>query len=100
MGYDMEEVVNSEGQIDEMTTNQTLETGAIPEDEQLLDKNVVAIVVGHGHLDHVEAIPKLAGTYDNAPIYSTPYTMKIIERMIEDDRKNISNEMVTVEKGG
>ncbi|WEL19795.1 MBL fold metallo-hydrolase [Candidatus Nanohalococcus occultus] len=99
MGYDMEEVVNSEGQIDEMTTNQTLETGAIPEDEQLLDKNVVAIVIGHGHLDHVGAIPKLAGAYDNAPIYATPYTMKIIERMIDDDRKNISNEMVTVQKG-
>ncbi|MFB6245879.1 MAG: RNase J family beta-CASP ribonuclease, partial [Candidatus Nanohaloarchaea archaeon] len=100
MGYNMEEVVNAEGEIDEMTTNQTLETGAIPEDEILYenDANVKAIIIGHGHLDHVGAIPKLAGAYD-APIYCTPYTAKIVERMIEDDRKDVPNEIIEVEKG-
>ena len=100
MGYEMDSVVNSEGEIDQMTTNQTLETGAIPEDEVLYEQNadVKAIVIVHGHLDHVGAIPKLAGAYD-CPIYSTPYTAKIIERMIDDDRKNIDNELITLEKG-
>lgn len=98
MGYDMEEVVNSEGEVDQMTTNQTLETGAIPKDEQIMDENVVGIVIGHGHLDHVGAIPKLAGAYD-CPIYCTPYTAKIVERMIDDDRKNIDNKIEVVEKG-
>ena len=98
MGYDMEEVVNSEGEVDQMTTNQTLETGAIPKDEQIMDENVVGIVIGHGHLDHVGAIPKLAGAYD-CPIYCTPYTAKIVERMIDDDRKNIDNQIRVVEKG-
>lgn len=100
MGYDMEEVVGADGEVDQMTTNQTLDTGAIPEDKVLYesDTDVVGIVIGHGHLDHVGAIPKLAGAYD-CPIYSTPYTRKIIERMIDDDRKNIDNEIKEVKKG-
>lgn len=98
MGYDMEEVVAAEDQIDELTTNQTLETGAIPKDKQIMDKNVVAIVIGHGHLDHVGAIPKLAGAYD-APILCTPFTKKIIENGMDGDRKNINNELVELETG-
>jgi ribonuclease J len=98
MGYNMEEVVSSEGQVDEMTTNQSLDIGAIPKDEPVLDKNVVAIVIGHGHLDHVGAIPKLAGSHD-CPIYCTPYTKEIVDRMIENDRKNLNNQVVAVEKG-
>ncbi|MFB6158577.1 MAG: MBL fold metallo-hydrolase [Candidatus Nanohalobium sp.] len=98
MGYDMENVVGSDEQIDELTTNQTLKTGAIPKDKQIMDKNVVAIVIGHGHLDHVGAIPKLAGAYD-APILCTPFTEKIIRQGIEDDRKNINNQIISMDTG-
>ena len=98
MGYNMEEVIASDEQIDELTTNQTLETGAIPKDKQVMDKDVRAIVIGHGHLDHVGAVPKLAGAYD-APIVCTPYTKKIIENNLEGDRKNINNDIIEVEVG-
>ncbi|MFQ3275515.1 MAG: ribonuclease J [Candidatus Nanohaloarchaea archaeon] len=100
MGYEMEEVINAEGEVNEMTTNQTLETGAIPRDQVLYesDADVRAIVIGHGHLDHVGAIPKLAGAYD-CPIICTPYTKKIVEKQIEDDRKNIQNPVIGLEKG-
>lgn len=98
MGFEMEAVINSEGEINEMTTNDALETGAIPIDESIMDNDVKAIVIGHGHLDHVGAIPKLAGAYD-APIVCTPFTKKIIMDNLEDDRKNISNDVVAVEKG-
>mgnify|MGYP002761820814 CR=1 FL=1 len=100
MGYEMEEVINADGEVNEMTTNQTLETGAIPKDSPVYesDATVKAIVIGHGHLDHVGAIPKLAGAYD-CPIVCTPYTKKIVESQIEDDRKNISNPVIGVEKG-
>lgn len=98
MGFDMEEVVNAEEEIDELTTNQTLDTGAIPEDEQLLDENVVAIVIGHGHLDHLGAVPKLAGAY-NCPIYCSPYTKRVVERMIEQDRKNVNNDLKELQLG-
>jgi ribonuclease J len=98
MGYDMEEVISSEEQIDELTTNQTLETGAIPKDKQIMDKDVRAIVIGHGHLDHVGAIPKLAGAYD-CPIICTPFTKKIVERGLESDRKNVNNDVIELENG-
>ena len=98
MGYNMEEVIGSDEQIDELTTNQTLETGAIPKDKSIMNKNVKAIVIGHGHLDHVGAIPKLAGAYD-APIICTPFTEKIIENGLESDRKNINNQIISMETG-
>lgn len=98
MGFEMEEVINAEGEINEMTTNDALETGAIPIDEKIMDKNVEAIIIGHGHLDHVGAIPKLAGAY-NCPILCTPFTKRVIENILEDDRKNIDNDLVGVDKG-
>ena len=100
MGFDMEEVIDSEEPVDEMTTNQTLKTGAIPKDEKLYenDADVKAIVIGHGHLDHVGAIPKLAGAYD-APILATPFTKEIITDALDDDRKNIDNDIIGLETG-
>jgi len=98
MGFEMEEVINADGEVDQMTTNQTLKTGAIPKDKSIMDNDVKAIVIGHGHLDHVGAIPKLAGAYD-CPILCTPYTKKVIERILENDRKNIDNDVIAVEKG-
>jgi len=98
MGFEMEEVINADGEVDQMTTNQTLETGAIPIDESIMDKDVKAIIIGHGHMDHVGAIPKLAGAYD-CPILCTPYTKKVIERILEGDRKNIDNPLIEIKKG-
>lgn len=100
MGYDMETVVESEKEIEELTTTATIEAGAIPDDSSIHDKreDVEAIIIGHGHLDHVGAVPKLAGSYD-CPIIATPFTMRIIERNIEQDRKTVDNDLIELKPG-
>ncbi|MDY6789068.1 MAG: RNase J family beta-CASP ribonuclease [Candidatus Nanohaloarchaea archaeon] len=100
MGYDMETVIEHDEDVDEMTTTSTIESGAIPDDSDIHERkeDVKAIVIGHGHLDHVGAVPKLAGSYD-CPVIATPFTMSIIERMAEEDRKSMDNELVRVNAG-
>ncbi len=100
MGYDMETVVQHDEEIEGMTTTATIEAGAIPDDSQIHDKKgqVEAIVIGHGHLDHVGAVPKLAGSYD-CPIIATPFTMTILRRMIEEDRKSLNNQLIEMQAG-
>jgi len=100
MGYDMETVVQHDEEIEEMTTTSTIDIGAIPDDSMIHDKKdkVKAIIVGHGHLDHVGAVPKLAGSYD-CPVIATPFTMSIAERMISEDRKNLDNDLKTLKAG-
>jgi len=81
--------------------------GAIPDDSVLKDLGVkvIAIVIGHAHLDHVGAVPKLAPHYKDAPIYGSPYTIKFIEdqtteyRRGEKPRRTIPNKLVTLEAG-
>jgi len=100
MGYDMETVVEHDEEVEEMTTTATIEAGATPDDSQIHDRkdDVKAIVVGHGHLDHVGAVPKLASSYD-CPIIATPYTMSILRRMIDEDRKTVNNELIEMKAG-
>lgn len=100
MGVDMEEVVEHEGEMEDLTTAESLEEGIVPEDKQIMQQKdkVKAIVLSHGHLDHTAAVPKLAGTYD-APIVATPYTLKIVKRLIREDKKNINNELISMDAG-
>lgn len=100
MGYDMEEVVEEDNEIEELNTKETIELGAIPDDSKIHDKKekVKAIIIGHGHLDHVGAVPKLAGSYD-CPILATPFTMSVLKRMVEQDKKNLNNKMIEMEPG-
>lgn len=48
------------------------------------EKNISAIVITHGHYDHVGAIPYLAGQIGNPIIYASPLTQAIITRRQDD----------------
>jgi ribonuclease J len=73
--------------------------GALP-DDLILDKlgirnKVRAIFLGHAHLDHIGAVPYIAQRYD-APIYGTPFTVSVLNQILDDDRIRISNPIKSI----
>ncbi len=75
--------------------------GGIP-DDRVLDKigwrkKVKAIFLSHAHLDHVAGLPFLADRYPNATIYGTPFTMKVLESLINDSTVMVRNKRRVVQ---
>lgn len=109
MGIRLDRILlDEEAVFDEMHPVDLQRLGAIPDDTVLSDlgAKVVAIVIGHAHLDHVGAVAKLAGHYKDAPIYATPYTIKFIEGQTTEHRgrgqkprRTIPNRLVTMNAG-
>jgi len=97
MGVSMEHLIELSGRglnyedLDEPTLRNM---GVLPNDTILNGKKVIAIVISHGHLDHVSAIPKLAKRY-NCPILATPYTAEIIKRLLKDHNQESQLKFVT-----
>lgn len=72
--------------------------GALP-DDLVLDKlgwkdKVRALIIGHAHLDHVGAVPYIAHRYPNAQIIATPFTMSLLNVLLEDNRIYLKNKQV------
>ena len=81
------------------TEQKLREFGAIP-DDTVLDKlgwrnKVRAIFISHAHLDHVGGTPYIANRYPRAIIYATPFTMKVLETILEDEKMRIRNRLKT-----
>jgi ribonuclease J len=72
----------------------------IPDFNYLLDKteNVLAVLVTHGHEDHVGALPHLM-EHISAPIYATPLTLGLIEVKMRQARLQDRVELITIEAG-
>ncbi len=101
MGLYLPKIVDFEeegGERKDLDSEALAKIGAIPNDRILesVKDNVKAIVIGHGHLDHVGASPYLANKY-NAPIIGTPYTIQILKRSLEDDGITLNNHLEVVE---
>jgi len=74
--------------------------GAIPNDI-LLDKlnlrnKVKCILIGHAHLDHVGAVPYIAGRY-NADIIATPFTIEVLKTICKDENIKIRNQIKEIQ---
>jgi ribonuclease J len=74
--------------------------GALP-DDFILDKlgwknKVRAIMVSHAHLDHVGGIPYLAQRYPQAEILATPFTIAVLEKILEDEKIKLKNKRRTI----
>jgi len=83
------------------TEQKLREFGAIP-DDRILDKmgwrdKVRAIFISHAHLDHVGAVPYLINRYPRVPIFGSPFTMKFLETILENERVPFNNPLKTVQ---
>lgn len=93
-------VVELQEEEDKTYTEKRLRSiGALPED-LILDKlglrnKIRAVLVGHAHLDHIGALPYLAYRY-RAPIVGTPFTTAVLKKIIEDEKANVPNQIISV----
>ena len=83
------------------TEERLREFGAVP-DDRVLDKlgwreKVRAIFISHAHLDHVGAVHYLLKRYPNVPVFATPFTMKFLETVAEDDGIKFDNPKIVVQ---
>ena len=63
---------------------------AIPDISYLIDnrEKVQAILITHGHEDHIGALPFIL-PYINVPVYGSPFTLGLVRRKLEDFELNI-----------
>ncbi|WP_420644835.1 ribonuclease J [Candidatus Leptofilum sp.] len=72
----------------------------IPDYQYLMDKldNIVAVLITHGHEDHVGALPHVMRHID-APIYATPLTSGLIDVKMRRAGLKKDVELITIEAG-
>ncbi len=59
------------------------------------DARARAIVLTHGHEDHIGAVPYLAGVFDG-PIYGTPMTLALVEAKLSEHGVDAAGRLVAV----
>jgi ribonuclease J len=73
----------------------------IPNTQYLEKKkqNIQAIILTHGHYDHIGALPHLLARLGNPPIYATSITKAIIEKRQDDFPNSPKMKIITVKSG-
>ena len=97
MGLHMENYIGHTDSDDivDMSARTLMNIGAVP-DVRVIDdlrKQVVAICIGHAHLDHMGATVFLSNKF-NCPVYGSPFTMKVMKSMIKDEKIDIKNDLI------
>ena len=85
---------------EKMTSQKMRRIKALPNDF-VLDKlgwkdKVRAIIIGHAHLDHVGGIPYIAERYPKVPIYATPFTLAVLNTILDDEKIVLRNKQIPV----
>ena len=95
MGIHLEKIIGYEEEIEKLSVNDLIKIGAVPDDKVIddLKDKVKAIVIGHAHLDHSAAVPYMARKYKNAILLGTPYTIEILNRIADDKKIKLKNEI-------
>ena len=83
MGIRLDRVlIHEDTDISKISFEELIAREIIP-DHSLVKGDVKAIVVTHGHLDHIGAIPFIADKFPNVPIIGTPYTIELLKRDVK-----------------
>ena len=97
MGLYLPPVVSyEEGDPRDLTREDLIRIGAIPDDNKINKKYVKGIVFGHAHLDHIGAIPYLARKYP-CDLYGTKYSVGVLKTLFDDKHKRLRNEFVALD---
>lgn len=63
-------------------------------------EHVRALVLTHGHEDHIGAVPFLLSRV-NVPVYGTPFTLALAERRLDEHSKKLKDyKLIEVQPGG
>ncbi|MEO0499922.1 MAG: ribonuclease J [Pseudomonadota bacterium] len=62
-------------------------------------KNLLGIVLTHGHEDHIGAIPYLVGDLD-VPLYATPFTAGLIRKKLQEEGIERETELNVIDNEG
>ena len=62
-------------------------------------KDLIGIVITHGHEDHIGALPYMAADL-KVPLYATPFTAGLIAGKLEEEGLSGQVKLVIVERGG
>lgn len=100
MGLQMDkyiEYTDEEGVFD-FSAKKLTDIGAIPDISTIKDwqSKVIAIIPSHVHLDHMGAIPFLAGSFKDAIVLCTPFVKELLKRIIIDDKRQIPNKFTAL----
>ena len=104
LGLNMEKYIEltEDESIEYVSKKVLLERDAVPRIDNLPEsimERVKAIIPSHAHLDHVGAIPFLASRFKNATIYGTPFTIGLLNSILEDEGLALPNGIYSVNPG-
>lgn len=83
-------IIHEDTNLNQMSHKELASRGIIPDDRKVkgFKDKIKAIVLTHGHLDHLGAASLLAKKYPQVPIIGTPYTMELVKRELGRKVKN------------
>ncbi len=63
----------------------------IPDTSYLEDKNIIGLIITHGHEDHIGAVPYFLDKFPNTKIYGSKLTVAFLQSKLNDKPNNYSN---------
>ena len=91
-------ITEEEGEtVVKLKASDLIKARAIPNDEIIKEwkDKVKAIIPTHAHLDHIGAIPYLAGKY-KAPVICTPFTAAVLKSILKDEKIKLPNQIKAI----